>query len=266
VTMSNGSGTQQVESVPKSDSSNHAENHMQTWNVSENQVIYPPSNILTNEENNLHGEWLTVTRRKKTSFNGIKNTISQSNRFETLSNLTQTQKDKKYTPYPLPHRPRAHEVERPNKSSVDLKRRRTQQVHDDQVMKPQQQVLSLEKLSMPQSIASLGNTPNANLQNDNSTPATFKHAQNKIMSTTSSPRLGNPSPNNYHPHNLSHQAIPSTHQEENFANIKYVLLMNIISIKNQIILMSLKKMAHPTSWTKMKSNRLMIREVLRLWK
>jgi len=122
----------------------------------------------------------------------------------------------------LPPRPRAHEVERPNKSSTDLKRCRTQQVHDDQVMKPQQQVLSLEKLSMPQPIASLGNTPNANLQNDNSTPATFKHAQNKIMSTTSSPRLGNPSPHNYHPHNLSHQAIPSTHQEENLANIKYV--------------------------------------------
>ena len=67
VTMSNGSGTQQVEFVPKSDSSNHAQNHMQTQNVSE-QVIDPPSNILTNEENNLPGEWLTVTRRKKTSF------------------------------------------------------------------------------------------------------------------------------------------------------------------------------------------------------
>jgi len=222
VTMSNGSGTQQVESIPKSDSSNHAQNHMQTRNVSENQVIDPPSNTLTDEENNLHGEWLTVTRRKKQVFNGIKNIISLSNPFETLSNLTQTHKDKKYIHYPLPPRPRAHEVERPNKSSADLKHRRTQQVHDDQVMKPQQQVLSLEKLSMPQPIASLGNTHNTNLQNDNSTLATFKHAQNKIMSTTSSPRLGNPSPHNYHPLNLSHQAIPSTHQEENLASIKYV--------------------------------------------
>jgi hypothetical protein len=89
-------------------------------------------------------------------------------------------------------------------------------------MKPQQQVLSLEKLRMPQPIAILGNTPNANLRNDNRTPATFKQSQNKIMSTISSPRFGNPSPHNYHPLNLSHQAIPSTHQEENLANIKYV--------------------------------------------
>jgi hypothetical protein len=45
---------------------------------------------------------------------------------------------------------------------------------------------------------------------------------NTTFSTTSSPRLGNISTQNYHPLNLSHQAIPSTHQEENFANIKYV--------------------------------------------
>jgi len=130
-TMSNDNVTQQANSVSRPDSSNHAQNHMQSRDVLKNQVMDPPSNILNNEENNLHREWLTVTRRKRQVFNGIKNTISQSNRFETLSNLTQTHKDKKHTPDPLPPRTRTHEVERPNKSSPDLKRRRTQQVHDD---------------------------------------------------------------------------------------------------------------------------------------
>jgi len=89
-------------------------------------------------------------------------------------------------------------------------------------MKPQQQVLSLEKLPMSQPITILGNTHNTNLCNKNNSPATFKQAQHKTISSTYSPRLGNPSPQNYHPLNHSHQAIPSTHQEENLANIKYV--------------------------------------------
>ncbi|CAJ2677327.1 unnamed protein product [Trifolium pratense] len=95
-----------------------------------------------NEDIKSHGEWLTVTRRRKNQAHGnqgVKNTNTNSKNIKNVNlpkqsnpshnNLAHNTNIAKHNNQTLPPRPRASEISRNNNSSLDPKRRRQDSEH-----------------------------------------------------------------------------------------------------------------------------------------
>ncbi|XP_045792004.1 uncharacterized protein LOC123886756 [Trifolium pratense] len=207
--------------------------------------------ISSNEHlNELHGDWLLVTRRKKKPANNstppTQKNANNNNRFMALSPLSHANKNSNQNQN-FPPRPKPHEITRSNKGNAEPKRRRPNDGIDDTIIQstPPPTVsgstkpVELKNQSTPSYVTTKDHihvmhdndhlTPNSNscphtvaMPTSNNHPHDQNHTHENIATN---PLLKNYPPHNttsFHHHTLRQEGIHEDIQDDIFENCETV--------------------------------------------